>query len=245
MSNPDLITYVQQTAALLIGQLPLQSLNSAVALVYAYISDVGGWLADNPSDPQGPGQPANHFTEQQSANAITAQQIASVYDISFTVSVVLNVQAIAQLTSGLSLSAAAASMASQVSQFIETTINDSNIPLSVNSVGSQATVSGFSLTGGSTTQTVRQDIASNIANEVTDKVVDYKTNALIYVRNTFGVNNTWNVSSVYTEAGDPISVTIQKYTDDTYATLDMASSTVYVMNISPTTYQVISGVVLT
>ena len=246
----DLPTFANDTALLLLGQLPLQSLDSATILVYSYISDIGGWIPDNPLDPLGNGHLANSFTDQQAADAITVQQFNSVYDINFSVTITLNLQASAKLTEGLTLGDAAASMVNQVADFITTTVNDSTIPLRVDDTSTQITdsdrsiVGGYSIIDGNTTQAIRQIIDSDITAIGTTKDIDYKGLALLYVRNTYGVDDTWNVHSIYTEIDQPISVIIRKYTDTTYAALDSGNTSVYVMNVSPTTYQIVTGVII-
>ena len=69
----DLVTFINETAIIVTGLIPLQSLDDALILVQAYISDVGGWVPDDPLFPEGDGQPANGFTEQQSAEAIAGK----------------------------------------------------------------------------------------------------------------------------------------------------------------------------
>lgn len=238
----DLNTFINDAAVLLLDELPLQSLDSAVTYVFAYISNVGGWIPDDPLDPNGDGHPANSFTQAQVADAITTQEIDAVYDINFTITLDLNVQNSAKLTSGLSLPAAAASLANQVSDFVTNSVNNSIIPLRVTATSTQITDASRSLLGGYTTQAVRQLIASDIADD--DKDVDFKGLALLYVRNTYGVDTTWNVHFVYTELNDPIAISIRKYTNTTYATLDGGDITNYVINVSPTTFQVVTGVIL-
>lgn len=240
----DYITFVHDVAEIVLDRLPLQSLDSAISLVYAYISDVGGWVPDDPMDPQGDGAPANGFSEDDSANDITDQQFRSVYDLEFNVTVTLKVQAISKLTEGLTLSDAAASMANQVSDFITDTVNKSRLPVWVLSTSTQNAISGDSLITGYTTQSVRGNIQTEITNNETTRVVDYKAIALMYVQDIYGVDDTWNVWASYVQPDNPIVVMIKRYLDNTYAALDNSSTTIYVINISPISYQVVAGVII-
>lgn len=240
----DYVTFVNDTAAILLQQLPLQNLDSSVSLVTAYISNVGGWIPDNHLLPYGNGAPGNAFSEQQSADDITTIQYNACYDIEFHVVTTTKVQCTTKLTDGLSFSAAASSMINQISNFIKDAINNSPIPVQVLSTGAQTTTNSNSMQGGFTTQTIRNNIVTEIANVVTDKVVDYKAIALTYVQTVYGVDDTWNVYAIYVQADNPIVVSIKKYTDDTYASLDTDDTRVYVINISPVTYQVVAGVLI-
>lgn len=243
MSDSDLTTYVTATATLLTGELPLQSVDSAITLVYAYISDVGGWVPDNPSDPTGPGVPFNNATEAAAASAIAAQQINNVYDLNFSTSVTIECQFSAQLGSGLSLSEAAASMAANVTAFITDTINNSPYPLSVTATQTPSANSDRSLVGGNTTQAIREAIVTDLSGD--NKIVDYKEIALQFAISTHGLDDTWNVQYVYTQSESPIVIVINKYTDDTYATLDSDNTTTYVFTMSPTNYGIVAGVTIT
>jgi hypothetical protein len=242
MTNPDLVTWANTTAGLVTAQLPLQSLQSAVDLAFAYITDVGGWVPDDPANANGPGLPANGASEQTGANDITSQQIGDVYDLKFSVSVTLSCQFSQHLGTGLDLNAAAAAMVTDVTNLITNSINDSALPVRVDSVGTQTPDAGRSLLGGTTTETVRQDIAADVAGVA--KVVDYKAIALKYATTVHALDDTWNVKYVYTQTGSPTVVSVQKYTDNTYATLDSHSTTVYLFTISPTTYDIVAGVTL-
>jgi hypothetical protein len=246
----DLITFISDVALIILNQLPLQSLDSATVLAYSYLSDTGGWVPDDPLNPNGPGQPFNGETEQEFADAITIQQFDTIYDINFTVTLTLNLQAITKLTDGLSLNDAAASMVNQVSDFITDSINNSPLPLRVESTSTQVTdsdrsiVGGYTIEDGNTTQALRQIIDDDLTDFDTIKDIDYKSLALLYVRNTYGLDHSWNVHSIYTEIDNPITIIIRKYVDQTYAALDTNDLTVYVMNVSPTTYQVVTGVII-
>jgi hypothetical protein len=240
----DFITFVRDVAALVLAELPLQSFDSSISLAYAYISNVGGWVPVDDLQPLGDGEPANGFTEQQCADAITQNEFNSVYDIDFQVTISIKLQAINKLTDGLTLDDAASAMLNQVSNFIIDTVNNSTLPVLVLSTDTQTTNAANSLLGGYTTQTVRENIQTAIEASPTTKDVDHKGIALMYVRNIYGVDDTWNVWAVYVQPDNPIVVMIKKYTDNTYATLDNSTTAIYVINISPVTYQVVAGIII-
>lgn len=241
----DLSTFINETAVILLKQLPLQSLDSSVNYIYQYISNNGGWVPDDPLHPNADGHVDNDFTEQQVADAITNNEFNAVYSIDLTVTTDIHLHFAEKLTDGLTLDAAAASVQNHVSHFITTAVNTSPIPLRVESTSTQVTVPSNSMVGGYTTQTIRQNIASGLSLLPGTKDVNYKALALLYVRNTYGVDDTWSVHSVYTETDTPIAVIIKKYIDNTYAALDVTSTKIYVINVSPTTYQVVTGVIVT
>jgi hypothetical protein len=239
-----LIDFINNSAELLISELPLESFNSSTQRIYAYVSDVGGWIPDDPLQPFGDGHLANNYTEAQVANDIKTQEYSAIYDLNFTVTVTLNVQGVSKLTSGLSNDSAATSLANQISTFLKNKINQSSLPIRLDTTSIQTYDVNNSVFGGNTTQTIRENIASSIANEATTKIVDYKALAVKYVRNTYGIDNTWNVLNIYTNANSPIVVMIRKYTDTTYSALDNTDTTTYVISISPNTYVVVGGVII-
>lgn len=236
--------YIEDAANLVVAELPLQTLDSAIALVYAYISNNGGWIPNDPLVPLGEGHLVSNFTVQQSADAVRDEEINSVYNVEFTVTTSIKVNVVAKLSQGLSISSAAASMTNQVANFITRNINQSRLPMAVTATSTQTTNTGNSLAGGYTTQAIRQSIASEVADFGTTKIVDLKAIALLYVTNTYGVDNTWNLESIYIEPDNPVVVQIKKYTTTSYATLDGTSTRIYVISVSPTTYEVVTGVII-
>jgi len=241
----DLINFINETSTIVVKQVPLQSLDSSADLVASYIADTGGWLPDSPLRPTGEGKPANGLTPQENADLITTDAYNSVYNLNFQVNVTLNVQVAEKLTPGLDLPTAAFSMANLLTDFITDRINDSELPLRVDDVGIKAPISDRSCLGGYTTPEIRQTIADDLLNASTTKIVDFKASTLLYTKNNFGLDDTWNVVSVYTEASEPIAVEIQKYTTETYDTIDDTSNKIYMINISPDTYVAVAGVILT
>lgn len=245
----DFTTFVNETATLVAAELPLQSISTALVLIEAYVSDVGGWIPDDASVPNGDGQLANGFTEQQTADAVTTIAFNSIYDLNFEVSLIVNVQLASKLTNNLDLDSAAVSVTNRLAQFVTDLINDSELPLRVESIATETAVADRAVygqfnsdTGESTTADIRQSIQADI--EGTDKIVDYKASTLLFVRTTYGLDNTWNVTSVYTELNQPITLQIRKYTTTLYTDLDTGSTSTYVFTVSPITYGIVSGVIL-
>ncbi len=221
-------------AAIIITQVPLQSMDSALVLVDAYLND-------NPGS----------TTEQVAADAITEAQYDTIYDLNVGCTVTFDVQMAEKLTAGLTIQVARDAMKNQISAFLTDHINNSDIPFrlrsvnlnSIHEVAARSTLGVVTTTNDqTTTQTVRQSIAGDLAG--TDKIFDYKANGLLYARNTYGLDNTWNVDSVYTEPNGPIVLQIKKYASTTYELLDGFSTTVYVLTISPDTYGIVSGIIL-
>jgi len=239
MTDLTLPAWIDATAAIIITELPLQSRDSATLYTSSYLSNVGGWVPDNILIPQGPGNPANGFTPQQAANAITAEQLAQVYDLNFLVTIQVEVQVASKLVPGLTLNQAAGAVLSQVTQFVTTEINNSDLPMRVDSVNAGTPISGGSGLGGATTTGMRVSIQADIISGF--KVIDYKANTLNYARRQYNLDTTWNVGSVYTELNQPIAVIIQKYTSTSYSTLDTGTTTFYIFTVSENTQVVLSG----
>lgn len=243
MTNLDFISYVNATATQLTAELPLQSLQSALNLSFSYVSNVGGWMPDSQQDPNGPGLPANGASVDQAASDIATQQIENVYDLNFSMNVTIRVQFTEQFGAGLDLGDANAAMQNDLATFVTNSINNSALPIRVDAILSQTPQADRSMLGGETTQTLRQNIAADATDNI--KIVDYKASALRYSTTVNGLDDTWNVQYVYTQPGNPVVVIILKYTDNTYASIDTSNHTTYVYTVSPTTYQIVSGVVLT
>lgn len=240
----DFVTWVNNTAIILTTVLPLQSLDSALNYVNAYLSDTGGWIPNDPMMPLGEGLPAVGGTEQDAAEAILDAQFLEVYDVNFNVGLTINVQMAAKLGIGLDITGATTAMSAMVESFITDRINDSILPLRVTtdamSVSADPDLSDLT---GQTSPEMRVAIAAGIAGD--DKLVDYKMLALKYAQDTYGIDNTWNVQYIYREITGPIVVTIAHYTDDsTWATLDGGTTQIYVFSISPDTYQIVTGAII-
>jgi|ERR1051326_6378955 hypothetical protein len=243
----DLTTWIDTVSQLVIDELPLQSVQTATVLTEAYLSNIGGWIPDDIGQPSGEGHPNGSPTEQESADAITVDAFAAVYDLNIQATINVSIQISAKLTPGLTpIETVIQNMQNQIAEFITNQINDSELPVRTDSVDVDSLTPDVfgdrSSLGGILDQTIRQGIVTDLAGA--DKVIDYKALALQYVLDTYGLDEKWNVVSLYTEPTQPIVVQIQKYTDTTYATLDGGNTTIYVISISPDTYGVVSGVIL-
>lgn len=238
----DLTTWVNNTALILLSELPLQSLDSAIAYASSYLSDIGGWVPDDPLFPNGEGEPANGFTEQQAADAITQIEYSQVYDLNFDVTITLNAQLTMKLGTGLDLTGATNAMRTTLEEFVTDRINNSDIPLRLDTVVTEAAVAGNSQLTGITTSAIRTVIDAAIGSG--DKIVDFKALALKFARDTYGIDDTWNVKSIYTETNSSIVVIIAKYTNNTWTALDGTETTIYVFTISPETYEIVAGAII-
>ena len=228
--------WMHNVSAIIIRQVPLQSMDSAFVLVDAYLSNLpGGWVLD--------------LDEQAAANAITKDQYNAVYDLNVRCGIHLDLQMAAKLTPGLPIGDAMDAIENRIRDFLTDQINNSNLPIKLRTIDTIEEYAARSTLGvvfttndQTTTQPVRQSIAADLSGA--SKVFDYKANGLLYARNTYGLDNTWNVDSVYTETNEPMVMQIKKYTSTTYATLDGSNTTVYVLTISPSTYGIVSGIIL-
>ena len=75
-------------------------------------------------------------------------------------------------------------------------------------------------------------------------MIDHKAIALTAARARWGIDNTWNVTYVYYQVDQEIFVLIDKYTDETYATIDSSAGQQYAVKLDPARYTVTGGLII-
>lgn len=235
MSNESLASWKTDTAIILLGTLPLQTLDSANVLVEDYLSATGGWVPEDPGDPTGPGEPASGETSPQAAQSIADEQLERVYNIRTEASIKLNFHLVQNLDPGLSDNDVIILIEETVNNFIAEQLGCTNMELTE--------VTSFETDiqrGGTTTQDIRDMAQADI--ESGDKLIDPVAISLSLARERFDLDDNWNVSYIYNEPDQDIVAQVERYTDTTYATLDPFSVTQHIVTIDTVNYQLASGV---
>lgn len=235
MSNESLASWKTDTAIILLGTLPLQTLDSANVLVEDYLSATGGWIPEDPLDPTGPGEPASGETSPQAAQSITDEQLERVYNIDIDANIKVNFHLVQNLDPGLTDEDVIVLIEETVNNFIAEQFGCTNMVL--------AEVDSFDTDiqrGGSTTQDIRQVAQAEV--ESGDKLIDPVAISLSLARQRFGLDDNWNVSFIYNEPDQDIVAQVERYTDTTYETIDPFSVTQHIVTIDAVNYQLASGV---
>lgn len=220
----------------LVHRLPLQSYASALVLVEAYLSNVGGWTPTDPADPLGEGEPANSATPEEAADDIAETQYANVYDMDIAVPVVLSVRFPRKLNSSLTEEQALAAIQPLIENWLEGRIDETTVPFRISSVG---IATGSVESSGEQTTANRVEIQETIA--AGGKLIDPRAIAVSLARSRYDLDETWNASTVYTEDSQPIVVIVEKYLDDDYEFLDPDAEQKYVLEVNSDTYTVTAG----
>src|SRR5437879_6154021 len=114
----------------LITKLPLQTYETSLTLVENYLSQIGGWVPVDGSDPTGFGDPTNGFTEPQAADAIVAKQYGRIYACDLTVTATLSVEKNANLAAGLDDASVFAALQSSLQPWISNKLATCKVTLS-------------------------------------------------------------------------------------------------------------------
>lgn len=237
MSQNNLTGWYTTVAQLMVSSLPFQSYEDGYGLAETYLSNVGGWVPVDDTDPTGMGAPANGADEPTAAAAITATEYSRVYssDITATITVKLNVQS--YLTPGLSQASVLAALQEVLQALLtEQAIRAPFEVLTVEGVTGTVTPNGI--------QTAAQMVEVNSITQNSEKISDSRALALIAARSRYNLDTSWNVSKVYTEADQSISFIIEKFQSTAYLARDLSVSKFYQIILDPVTYQVNTGTVI-
>ena len=238
MSNESLASWTTDTAIILLGTLPLQTLDSSTVLVEQYLSATGGWVPDDAGDPTGPGVPASGETTTQAANTITDEQLERIYNTKITANIDVGFHVVQNLDPGLSDDDVLVLIQETIENFLQSQFVCTSLSLDVLNEST-----GTTKQGGRTTADER--VAAQAAVESGDKLIDPVHVSLKLARDRFDLDDLWNVSYIYNEPSQDIVALVERYTDTTYATLDPLTLTQNVVTIDATTYELASGVTKT
>ena len=237
MANLTLNSWKVTVSIGVVETLPLQDQESAFVLAETYLASTGGWIPDDPLNPTGPGVPASGVTTEEAIQIIFNGNLNRIYSVDAQGVVTFNITFEDILTEGLSDSDVLLAIESKFRTFIESQFESTNMEF----------VQLDSFTGtvlnGPTDQSERLDLQNLLTGG--GKLTNPKAIALSAGRARFSLNNTFNVTYLYTESGKDLFVLIDKYTDTTYQTVDTSSTNQFVINLDPVNYTVTSGIALT
>lgn len=225
-----------ETVALgLVKKLPLQNIDSAFALSQNYLANNGGWIPDDPGEPIGFGSPATGETLEQAIQSIFNQQIAQIYTADITGSLTFNITLNKNLAVGLSDSDVFFNVEADLSSIIEEQLKDTSLEI--------VAIPSFSgtISTGATDTVERVGLQALLTSG--GKLSNPKAIALSSARAEFNLDNTHNVRYLYTESGKEYFVSIVKYTDTTYSTVDQNATKEYSIRLNRLSYKVFSGTI--
>jgi len=233
VSSLDLSGWRSSTAIAVTSILPLQTFESSLVLTESYLATTGGWVPDNPGNPTGPGQPVTGESPDQAAISIKNQQYARVYTVKVTADLRLNFTYVANLATGQPNEDVLVAIQNGVQDFLETQLGRTSLTLD-----SVVNLTGSISTNGLTTSSQRLSIYEEESQGILN---DPRAIALDMAKNTYALDDLWNVESTYTEANGKIVVIMAKYTELSFGTLDNNVLQRYVISVNPGQYLVETG----
>lgn len=217
------------------SSIPDTTIEQALVYVDAYLTSVGGWTPVSMSFPIDDGAPANGASEGDAATQIVTDQYADIYSIDFTVQAVLNVTMPIHLTPSLDDNSVLAAFSTALSDWVTAQLGATKVTL--NTVSSYT---GVVTDNGITTGAIRRAIETKYTG--ISKLIDPRAIALKIATDRHTLDNTWNVSKVYLQAGGDIVTIIEKYTSNNYNTRDLTATKFIVISLNPDTYQLSYGI---
>lgn len=234
MSNDSLSSWKTDTAIILLGELPLQDLDSATARVELYLSQTGGWIPEDDSKPTGAGEPATGETQNEAADSITQEELERVYNIKVRANVNIDFHLVQNLDPGLSDEDVKILIEESVEAFIEQQF----VCTTTEYIETIDYTTETDRDGNTTTE---ERVTAN--DEVTsgDKLIDPLSISLSFARDRYDLDVLWNATYMYNEPGRDIVTLVEKYINTSYETIDDSSVTQYVVTINATTYELATG----
>ncbi len=240
MSNVSLSAFRTDVSILVVDRLPFQSMDTARILVEDYISATGGWVPDNAGDPTGPGVPASGENQDQMATSVKNEQIARIYNVGVDANIKINMDFVTKLTVGLTDEQVSAAIEDSLKTFIEQQLASTALEfVDMNSFTGTVIADGF------TTQAVRVIIKDNVNNFIDgtiDKLIDSRDIALWNTRQRYGLDDTFNVTYIFTETDNDLVFQIEKYVSS-MENLDVSDPNIYIITLDPADYKVTSGII--
>lgn len=196
------------------GRVPGYDYDSAVTSVSAWLTDVGGWNADDGETANGNGEPIDGSTITEAVDAIETSEIEKTKTLFVEVPVVVRLAVTGSYADGTTDQDILTAMQSAIQARIEVVTRDG---LEVRSVTYEDAELDLRDSGLLTTQD-KLDIQTEITGEVV--LTDPAAIAVAYVRRTYSLDTTWMAWKVHRRSTGPIHVFIKKYTATTYTTAD-------------------------
>ena len=239
MSNESLSAWKTDTSLIVVSKLPYQTLESALALVEDYLSATGGWIPDDVDVPTGPGVPASGATQTEAATTITEEQLETMYTSDLTATITLNLSLVSKLSAGLSSDDVLASIEDALTSWIESQVESTDMNfISLDSY------SGTVVSGGRTTTSERVSIKNAVDDSINNgtTLYDPKEIALKVTREQYNLDNTFNVTYIFTETDNDLIFLIEKYLTN-MTDLNLSDDNTYTVSLDAATYTLTSGIV--
>lgn len=234
MVNYTRSQWLLTTAQALVLKLPLQTYESALSLATSYLTATGGWEPDDTSEPNGPGQPMSGYTPTEAAADIVEQQLDRIYRGQYTLTATFRIHDITNLDAGLNYSTVINTIEPDLKEFVKKQLD--NTKLEIENLEVQ---SGVIFNRGHTTKEERVEYNNAVIS--TEKIIDPLAIALKSGRESYNLDNKWNVYCVYKEGNSPIIVSLRKYETLTYENLDTSEPNHYSVNLNPDNYYLTNG----
>lgn len=242
MSTESVQAWKTDVAYLLVQEVPYQTLETGLQLAESYLAATGGWLPFDAADPTGPGEPVSGETAPEAAVTIKTSLLERIQD--FTVSEA-TIRVSFKYVDNFSFCEAEGddreqtidAMRIKFKDFIEFQLENTKMEF----IELDSYTADFENIG-------ETNIAQRLAIQATilagGKMIDPKAIALTAARARWGIDNTWNVTYVYYQVDQEIFVLIDKYTDETYTTIDSSAGQQYAVKLDPARYTVTGGLII-
>lgn len=237
MSNDSLQAWKTDTAFLVVDKLPFEDFESAFILVEDYLSSTGGWVPDDEDNPTGPGEPASGATSDEASDIIRDEQFSAVYSTSVTATITISLEYITKLVGGLSDQDVLDNIEEGLNSFINSQIEPTDLEYDT-----LVSFDGDPVDGALTTTDIRVDLNNTV--EAGGKLIDPKAIALDYARNSYSLDNSWNVTYLYTKENNDLFTLVEKYLEG-YTDIDLSDDRQFFVSMDPTSYEISGGALLT
>ncbi len=237
MSTDSLQSWKTDTALLVVDKLPFEDFESAFILVEEYLSSNGGWIPDDEDDPTGSGQPATGEPQDEASDTIRDEQFSAVYSTPITATITISLDYITKLVGGLSDQDVLDNIEEGINSFINSQIEPTDLVFNT-----LVSYDGDPVDGALTTTEIRTDLNTTV--EAGGKLIEPKAIALDYARNSYSLDNSWNVTYLYTKENNDLFTLVEKYLDG-YADLNLSDDRQFFVSMDPVSYEISGGALLT
>ena len=236
MANLTLSGWKASVAAGVVETVPLQDFQSALVLAEDFLATQGGWQPDDALDPTGPGVPASGVSLEDSILLIGIDRIGRVYHVDVTGTLNFRIKMNENFPQGLTDQEVFDNIAMRLDDLVEA--NFAKTTMAVEDV----TSFGGTVTAGPTTQSDRADIQNQITSG--GRLIDPLPIGLNAARASFNLDNTFNVEYIYTEPNKALFISVIKYTDTVYQTVEPGQTQKYAITLDPVSYKTTGGTVV-
>ncbi len=233
----SLISWKTDTSFLIVRKLPFEDFESAFVLAEDYLSSTGGWNPDDLSDPTGPGAPVSGATTSEAADIIRDEQMGAIYSTPVSATINISLEYISKIVSGLSDQDVLDNIEEGLNKFISNQLLPIDLKYDL-----LVSFNGVPVPGSLTTQNSR--IALDATVTAGEKLIDPKAIALNSARVMNSLDNSWNVTYLYTKKDNDLFALVEKYASN-YEFLDLSDDRQFFLSLDPESYEVTGGALLT